>query len=112
VRRHLPLLTIVFCQGLLGLIATFLYYVTRPEFAEAYKDFDGHIPAHAMLALSSWYLPSLIAIAVVFDAIALLSRKPRARNAMLGVGLVLPAIGLAAAIDGIFVPLFQSAPGH
>lgn len=111
-RRHIPLITIVFCQALLALIATFLYRVTRPEFAEAYRDFDGPIPAHALLALSSWYLPSLILIAVVCDAIALLFRKPRARTALLGVGLVLPAIGLAAAIDGIFVPLFQSAPAH
>ncbi len=110
-RRHLPIFTIVFCQALLAAIALFLHRVTRPAFADAYKDFDGPIPWHAMLALSTWFLPSLAVVAVVCDVAALLAGKRSARNALLGAGLVIPAIGLALAIDGIFVPLFQAAPG-
>lgn len=106
-RRYIPQITIVVCQVLLSAIAIFLYLVARPEFAAAYRDFGGALPSHARLALSSWFLPSLVVIPVVCDAIAVVVRRPRARTALLGAGLVLPAIGLAAAIDGIFVPLFQ-----
>jgi type II secretory pathway component PulF len=106
------LITIVVCQVLLAGLACLLYFVTRPTFAEAYKDWDGPIPSHALLALSSWYLPSLPIIAIVCDAAALLVKRRSVRNALLGLGLVLPAIGLAVAIDGIFVPLFQAAPAR
>ncbi len=110
-RRHLPIITIVFCQALLAVIATFLHRVTRPEFMDAYKDFDRPLPWHATLALSGWFLPSLAVVAIACDAVALLAGKRSVRHAMLSAGLVIPAIGLALAIDGIFVPLFQAAPG-
>ena len=110
-RRHLPIITIVACQALLAAIAAFLFLVAVPQMAKVYEDFDGRIPTFTTLALTGWYLPSLPVIAVVCDAVALAASKKSARNALLGAGLVLPAFGLAAAIYGLFVPLFESAPG-
>lgn len=110
IRKNLPLITILFCQVLLAGIAALLYFVTRPDFVKAYEEFTGPIPDHALLALSSWYLPALVATTVVLDAVALVMPKRSLRNFFLGVGLVIPAFGLALAIDGIFVPLFQAAP--
>ena len=110
-RRNLPLITILFCQVLLAGLAALLYLVTRPEFAKAYEEYPGPIPGHATLALSSWYLPSLVVVALACDAFGLAMPKRSARNFFLGLGLVLPAFGLALAIDGIFVPMFQAAPG-
>jgi hypothetical protein len=110
IRKNLPLITVMFCQALLAGLAALLYLVTRPEFLKAYEDYPGRIPGHAMLALSSWYLPSLVVIALACDVVALAMPKRSARNALLGVGLVIPAFGLALAVDGIFVPMFQAAP--
>lgn len=110
-RRHLPIITIVACQVLLAGIAAFLYFVSVPQFAQMYADFDGRIPRLAMLTLTSWYLPSLPVVAIVCDAIALAVSKKSTRNTLLGAGLVLPAFGLVAAIWGLYVPLFESAPG-
>lgn len=109
IRKNLPLITIVFCQALLAGLSALLYFVTRPEFAKAYEDYPGRLPADARLALSSWFLPSLVVVAVLLDAAALAMPRRSWRNAFLGAGLVLPAFGLALAIDGIFVPLFQAA---
>jgi hypothetical protein len=110
IRKNLPILTIVFCQALLAGLAALLYHVARPDFAKAYEEYAGPIPAHARLALSSWFLPSLVVIAVVLDIVALAMRRRSMRNLFLGLGLVIPAIGLALAVDGIFVPMFQAAP--
>lgn len=112
IRKNLPLITVLFCQALLAGLAAILYFVTRPDFAAAYEDYPGRIPDHARLALSSWYLPALVVIALAFDAAALAMPKRSARNFLLGVGLVIPAFGLALAVDGIFVPLFQAAPAR
>jgi hypothetical protein len=112
IRKNLPLLTILFCQALLAGLAALLYFVTRPDFARAYDEYPGPIPGHALLALSSWYLPALVGVALAFDLVGLAMPRRSLRNAMLGAGLVLPSIGLALAIDGIFVPLFQAAPGR
>jgi hypothetical protein len=109
VRRHFTLITLFSCQALVAALAFFLYFVTRPAFGEAYKDFPGHIPAHAILALSSWYLPALAGFAALCDLVALTLPKRSARNLAMGLGLVLPAFGLGLAVDGIFVPLFQAA---
>lgn len=109
-RRHLPLITILVCQVLLAALVAFLYLVTRPAFAEVYRDFPGQMPRLAALSLSSWYLPSLPVVAVVLDGIGLLMPKRSARNFALGLGLVIPAFGLTLAAFGIFVPLFQVAP--
>lgn len=108
-RRNLPLITILFCQVLLAGLSALLYFVTRPDFAKAYEEYPGKLPAHAELALSSWFLPSLVAAALVLDAVALGMPRKSLRNVLLGVGLVIPTFGLALAVDGIFVPLFQAA---
>lgn len=101
----------MFCQALLAGLATLLYFVTRPAFAAAYAELPGSFPFHTRLSLTSWYLPGLVVLAVVCDAAALVMPKRSMRNAALGAGLILPALGLALAVDGIFVPLFQVAPG-
>ena len=109
-RRHLPLITVFVCQVLLAFLALVLYFGARPEFAEAFRDFAAPLPWHARLALTTWYLPSLPAVALACDAVALLVPKRSVRNTLFGLGLVVPAFGLALAVDGIFVPLFQVAP--
>lgn len=109
-RRHFTLITLFSCQALVVALALFIYYVPRPTFAEAYRDYPGRIPAHALLALSSWYLPSLAVFAAACDLVALFLSRRSHRNVAMGLGLVLPAFGLALAIDGIFVPLFRAAP--
>ena len=43
-RRHFTLITLFSCQALVAALALFLYYVARPDFAEAYRDFPGPIP--------------------------------------------------------------------
>jgi hypothetical protein len=110
VKRNFTLITLFSCQALIAALCLFLYFVTVPEFAEAYRDYPGRFATHTMLALTAWYLPSLPIFTVVCDLIALVLRKRSARNIAMGLGLVVPAVGLALAIDGIFVPLFQSAP--
>lgn len=110
VRRHFTLITLFSCQALVAALALFLYYVTRPTFAAAYRDYPDEIPAHAILALSAWYLPALAGFALACDLVAAFLRKRSARNLAMGLGLVLPTFGLALAIDGIFVPLFRAAP--
>lgn len=110
VRRHLPLITVVFCQALLAGLAMLFFFVTRPDFAKAFEDYPGRFSFQTRLALTSWFLPALVAVALACDLIALAMPKRSARNFFLGVGLVIPAFGLALAVDGIFVPLFQAAP--
>lgn len=110
IRKNLPLITVLFCQVLLAGLAALLYFVTVPEFAKAYEEFPGRIPAHAKLALSTWYLPGLVALSAGMDIVALAMPRRSLRNALLGAGLVIPALGLALAVDGIFAPLFQAAP--
>ena len=109
-RRHLPIITVMFCQALLAGIVMLLYFETRPAFVVAYRDYPGHIPWHALIALSSWYLPGLVVLALALDVVALAMRKRSTKYAALGMGLILPAFGLALAVDGIFMPLFQVAP--
>jgi hypothetical protein len=110
VRRHLPLITVFACQALLAALALFLFAVVRPQFAEAFAGLEGSFPRHTRLVLTSWFLPSLPIFAVACDAVALLLPKRSTRNSLFGIGLIVPAFGLALAIDAIFVPLFQSAP--
>ncbi|MFO0591913.1 MAG: hypothetical protein U0441_30480 [Polyangiaceae bacterium] len=110
-RRHLPIITIVACQVLLAGIAAFLFFVAVPQVAKVYEDFDGRLPRLTMLAFTGWFLPSLPVVAIACDALALVVSKKTTRNTLLGAGLVLPAFGLLAAIWGLYVPLFESAPG-
>lgn len=110
VKRNFTLITLFSCQALVAALCLFLYFVTVPAFAAAYQDYPARFPRHTMLALTAWYLPSLPIFTALCDLIALLLRKRSARNLAMGLGLVLPAVGLGLAIDGIFVPLFSSAP--
>lgn len=111
-RRHLPLITIFVCQVLLAALVLLLYFVTRPAFAEVYRDYPGRAPVLAALALSSWYLPSLPAVTAACDLAAFAMPRRSLRNLAFGLGLVVPAFGLALAAFGIFVPLFQVAPAR
>jgi hypothetical protein len=112
VRRHLPLITIVVCQVLLAGLALLLYLVTRPAFAGVYESYPGRIPTLARLALSSWFLPALPVVTAACDALALAMPRRSLRNFGLGLGLVVPALGLALAAYGLFVPLFEVAPAR
>lgn len=112
VRRHLPLITIFVCQVLLAALALLLYFVTRPAFAGVYENYPGRIPTAARLALSAWFLPALPAVTAACDLAALTMPRRSLRNLALGLGLVVPALGLTVAAYGLFVPLFQVAPAR
>ncbi|MEZ4298104.1 MAG: hypothetical protein R3B70_24340 [Polyangiaceae bacterium] len=109
-RKNIPLLTVLFCQVLLAALAILLKLVTVPAFVEAFESHDGRFSLTTRLAFTSWLLPATVALPIAFDILALTRRKKSARNFLLGLGLIVPTIGLVIAVDGLFVPLFRGMP--
>jgi hypothetical protein len=110
-RRHILLIAVAAGQVLVAAAAFFLYTIPLPDYCDLAVDSDGGVPWHTMLALTWWYLPSLVAIAAACDLVAFTRKKTSARNVALGAGLVVPALGLALAAHGLFAPLFDASPG-
>lgn len=108
-RKNLPIITVLFCQVLLVGLCLVLYFLTLPAFAKAFESYPGRFSFTTRLALQTWFLPGLPIVAVAFDLLSLAARKRSVRNWLLGLGLVIPAIGLAIGVDGLFAPLFQLA---
>ncbi|MBK8258163.1 MAG: hypothetical protein IPK82_36540 [Polyangiaceae bacterium] len=108
-RKNLPIITVLFCQALLVGLCLLLYFFTLPAFAEAYKSYPGKFSFTTRLALQKWFLSGLPIVALGFDLLSLAAGKRSVRNWLLGMGLVIPAIGLAIGVDGLFAPLFQLA---
>jgi hypothetical protein len=94
----------------IGVVALglFFYLRSRAAILAAFRDFGTELPATAALALSPWFVPGALGVAVLSSLVALAAPlRPSRRAFLVGLGLLVASAALVFAVWAAFLPLFQ-----
>ena len=109
-RRHAILITLLVSEAGVAALAIFFHVRSRPLVLGAFHEFNTALPPTTALALTPWFVPSALAAAALFTAIALLAPIGRARRpVLLSAGLLILSFALIFAVWAAFWPIFQPA---
>lgn len=108
VRRNAILVTLLGSTLGVCLLSLALHVWVRPPIVKAFADYGTEMPQSTAVALSSWFLPGAMGLAVTAGGIAALiplSRAMRVRFAT--TGLLVVSFAAIFATWAAFAPLFQ-----
>ncbi|MFO0756930.1 MAG: hypothetical protein U0359_10580 [Byssovorax sp.] len=107
-RRNAILVTLLGSTLVVCLLSLALHFRVRPSIVRAFTDYGTEMPAATAVALSSWFVPGAVGLAVVLGAVAALAPLARSTRAKLaGTGLCVVSFAAIFAGWAALAPLFN-----